>query len=252
MKIHGIIKNDFKQINGVIYINEPNGKFEDIYFKLREAEGRIYTDTELKLLPHIPKSHKYYNEWQIRKKSSESLIDSIGRNQKSIMDLGCGNGWLTNNLAMLNNDVIGVDLNIRELEQASRVFGGKENITFVYGNVFDLNLKFDYIILAGVIAYFHDLNKLIIKLISCLNQNGEIHIIDSPFYKNLAAPEQNSFEYFTNLGFEEMSKYYHHHSLNELQNFNYHILYNPNKFLNKIKRKIGFNMLPFHWIKITT
>ena len=252
MSIINQIESSCKQVNGVYWLNEPSREFEEIYIKLRKTEDRVYSDSEVKLLPGISPGHRHYKEWQLRKKSSEVLIDYIRQkeNHKSILDLGSGNGWLSNKLGEINQcEVIGMDINITELEQAARVFANKPNIAFARGDVFKLEMKFDYIILAGVIAYFNDLKKLIASLLNNLNSGGEIHIIDSPFYAITADAKQRSEIYFKQIGFPQMSKHYYHHSLDALKEFNYSILYNPHLILNKLKRLLNPNP-PFYWIRI--
>ncbi|MCI0450457.1 MAG: class I SAM-dependent methyltransferase [Chlorobi bacterium] len=247
------IKSQYKQVNRVYYLDESKPDFEDIYIKLRSAEGRVYSDSEVKPLPDISPNHKHYKEWQVRKKSSEMLVDYIRQkeNHKSILDLGSGNGWLTHKLGEINQfEVIGMDVNITELEQAARVFNDKPNLAFVCGDIFKLELKFDYIILASVIAYFNDLKKLISALLNNLNSGGEIHIIDSPFYNDTAKAKRNSEIYYNQIGFPEMAKHYNHHSLDALKEFNYSILYNPNSALNKFKRFFKPSLLPFYWVRV--
>jgi ubiquinone/menaquinone biosynthesis C-methylase UbiE len=92
------------------------------------------------------------------------LIDylSLNSNEKKIAEIGCGNGWLTNKLSKIkNSEIIGIDVNIHELEQAAKIFAGNSNAAFVYADVFKMDLKFDYIVLAGVVAYFKDFKELI-------------------------------------------------------------------------------------------
>jgi 2-polyprenyl-3-methyl-5-hydroxy-6-metoxy-1,4-benzoquinol methylase len=253
MSLLNEIKSKYKETNGVFYIDEAKNEFEDIYIKLREAEGRLYGEQLLKHLPDVPAEHKHYKEWQLRKKSANLLMDYLGlnKNNKTILDAGCGNGWLANKLAgLINSEVTAIDVNKKELELGAKMFT-KDNIVFVHGDVFNLPVKFDYIILAGVVAYFKDLKKIILSLLDKLNPNGEIHIIDSPFYKNTKLARQKSAEYYTNLGFPEMINHYHHHTPDAVKEFNYRILYNPEALLNKIQRAFGLNVLPFFWIKIT-
>jgi SAM-dependent methyltransferase len=184
---------------------------------------------------------------------------------KTLLEPGCGNGWLSNKLAGLGfSEVIGLDVNITELEQAARVFSGKDNLIFVYGDIFSLPLSggdrrtygaseggLDFIILSSVIAYFKDLNALINSLLNKLNANGEIHIIDSPFYKNTSAARERSIKYYTELGLPEMAELYYHYSLDDLKGYNHSILYDPDTLVNKIKRKLNASLPPFYRVKIT-
>jgi len=257
------IKKDFKSENGVYYLEKPERSFEDIYIKVRNAEGRLYKDSEVKLLLDADKTHRHYKEWQIRKCSLKMLsayLDIKPKN-KTVSELGCGNGWLSNKLAELGfSEVIGLDVNVTELEQAARVFSDRQNLLFVYGKpTLNLSLsqkgtaeafKFDYIILSSVIAYFKDLPGLIDLLLNMLNDGGEIHITDSPFYTDTNKARERSIKYYNELGFTEMSEHYYHHSLDDLKKFKFSILYNPVSVINKIKRALSSPIPPFHWIRI--
>jgi SAM-dependent methyltransferase len=253
MNVINQIKNSSKQANGVYYLSEPRRDFEELYIKLRAAEGRLYSDSEVKMLPDISPARRHYKEWRVRKKSSAMLINYIRQNgrDKSILDLGAGSGWLSNKLAEINNcEVIGMDVNITKLEQGARVFADKQNLIFACGDIFTLEMKFDYIILAAVIAYFDNLKQLISSLLNNLSGGGEIHIIDSPFYVNTEAAEKRSEEYFNRTGFPQMAEHYHHHSLDSIKEFNHTVLYNPCSVLNKFKRLFKPAHQPFYWIKV--
>jgi len=253
------IRSSINPVNGVYYLEKPGLSFEDIYINVRKAEGRLYNDEDVKNLPEINNSHRYYKEWLIRKNSAVKLVKYLGKKQgnKTLLELGCGNGWLSSKLAEHGfSEVIGLDVNITELEQAARVFHDKTNLILVYGNVLNIPasirnfFKFDYIILAGVIAYFAEPALLIDSLLNKLNDSGEIHIIDSPFYTNKDEAKKRTIKYYDRLGIPEMSKRYHHHSLHDLEIFNCSILYNPNTIINKIKRQFDKTLSPFPWVKI--
>ncbi len=248
-----------RNIEGVVYLSELKGSFEGIYSKLRKSEGREYDDAAVKNLPLIEKNHRHFNEWKIRDRSSEMLCTYIGKQNtsKKILELGCGNGWLTKRLSEIENtEVWGLDVNTAELRQAARVFCSKENIVFACGDIFKidtekLKVKFDYIIMPAVLAYFAEPAKLIEHLREFLNPGGEMHIIDSPFYNDPGAARGRSQKYFESLGCGEMIKYYHHHNLDVLSEFEYKILYDPGKIFNRFKRFISSADSPFYWIKIT-
>jgi ubiquinone/menaquinone biosynthesis C-methylase UbiE len=257
------IKNgpSYTYVNGVYHSSSlpASNITEDIYLRTRKKEGRIYDDRTVKSLPEFSDIHRYYKEWQVRKSSSKKLTEYIssGHGEKNILDLGCGNGWLSNKLSDIKStNVIGMDLNQTELEQATRVFLTKENLVFVYGEIFtdSLNeIKFDFIILSAVIQYFSDINTLVENLLKRLSPSGEIHIIDSPFYSEKELPEarKRTTEYYNKLSIPEMTDYYNHHTLRELlSNYHVDILYNPKNIFNRIKNNLSGSNSPFYWLRI--
>lgn len=230
------------------------GDFEKLYTQLREREGRIYTDNEVVNLPEITVTHPHYKEWLIRKESSQKLINLLKKTNQplDILEIGCGNGWLCHRLAEIpESKVIGTDINFTEVQQAARVFYYKPNLHFIYGHagsdVFD-DSQFDVIIFAASIQYFASFGKTIKNALRLLKRKGNIHIIDSPFYTlaKLADARQRSHLYYEEAGFPEMANQYFHHSLEELQVYNYSIHYDPNSLFNKFLRHKN----PLHWISI--
>jgi ubiquinone/menaquinone biosynthesis C-methylase UbiE len=206
---------------GALKIVTNPGKFseqEQAYLKLRQKEGRIYSDEQLKKLPDIPPDHPLRFEWKVRKNSSGKLVKYLTSKQHPlrILEIGCGNGWLSHTMSKIKGtEVIGMDINMPELEQAARVFGYQENLQFVYADVFETSLenRFDIIVIASAIQYFPVPEKLIDKVLGLVNKNGEIHIIDSPVYKSekdSGAAHKRSADYFLKQGAPAMDQYYFH------------------------------------------
>jgi len=134
-----------------------------------------------------------------------------------LLDIGCGNGWMTNRLHQLGHTVAGIDLNKAELEQAEQVFGTNEKMQWIYADVLKDSLPVspvEAIVLAASCQYFPDLNELTKTLAILLKAGGEIHLLDSMFYK--ADEQQNARQrtqdYYEKMGHPEMSEYYHHHT----------------------------------------
>lgn len=228
--------------------------FEDQYLRLRQLEKRMYSDGEVKLLPKINKSHIYYEEWLIRESSCKRLINYLSRKKESlkILEVGCGNGWFSHQLSQIKYaNVVGLDINKQELQQAERVFSNIPNLSFFYGDLssdFFRFEQFDVIVFAASIQYFPCFFEIIETALDRLHYDGEIHIIDTKFYSQneLEEARQRSADYFTRQGFEGMKQFYFHHSLQEVRQFNYRIHYAPNSLINRfLKRKN-----PFHWISI--
>ena len=236
----------------ILPIKRPVPGFEQLYIALRKLEKRLYTDEQVIQLPNIDTSHLHYNEWKIRKHPAERLISYLTKKKRAlnILEIGCGNGWLSAQLAEIGGaNVIGQDINRIEISQAKRVFH-KNNLQFLCED-FDAgqfkDLRFDAIIFAASIQYFPSLKQILIQALSCLSAVGEIHLIDTNFYNraNIDGAKQRTLNYYTQVGYPELSGYYFHHLLDDLKGFDYQILANPNHIINRVKKSN-----PFYWISI--
>lgn len=227
--------------------------FEQEYIAVRSKEARVYTDEVLAELPDISPQHALYQEWQVRKQSAARLVNYFHRSPcSSILEIGCGNGWLCNLLSRLEQTtVIGTDINLTELQQAARVFK-RNNLFFVYdvfNDAFMPGRQFDAIVFAASIQYFPSLDDILAIALRKLTARGTVHILDTFFYRSateqVAAAERTN-AYYSELGFPDMSERYFHHSLQDLQPYPYQILYNPRALVNKLKKTHN----PFPWIVI--
>lgn len=239
-----------------IFENEKN-PFEELYLKLRRKEKRLYSDEEVKLLPFASSLNPHKKEWDYRAKSFIRFKDYLKQfnEQLNILDLGCGNGWFSGELSKtFNHNFYCLDINFYELRQAARLFSG-ENIKYIYGDLFKMEIaknSFDLIVLNSSVQYFESLNSLVKELIYTLKLEGEIHIIDSPFYEeeDLQSAKERTTSYYNSLGFPEMSAFYFHHTYKSLNDFNYQILYDPRSLKNRLLSLAFKSDSPFPWIKI--
>jgi ubiquinone/menaquinone biosynthesis C-methylase UbiE len=228
--------------------------FANKYISLRKKEGRLYSDAEVLNLPSISSAHTHYKEWLIRKRSCKKILQYIKQKKstQNILEVGCGNGWLAAQLATITTgEVIGLDINDTELKQAGKLFGNIQNLSFINADLTAVILpdkKFDIIIFAASIQYFESVKKILDIALEHLTLQGEIHILDTKFYPLHEAilAQQRTKQYFGSIGFPEMTDRYFHHTLDELSEFQYKILYNPSSWLNKI----ALNKTPFYWIAI--
>jgi ubiquinone/menaquinone biosynthesis C-methylase UbiE len=244
-------------INNDSYIKSITQKgssipFSEQYIALRKKEARIYTDSEVLHLPDISRDHIHAKEWKVRKHSCSRLMNYLKKKGPlEIVEVGCGNGWLSNQLSNLPGcHVTGMDINALELSQAKRVFSNNPNITFFYGDIHQLGGKglFDVVIFAASIQYFESLQETINLAMKSLRSGGELHIIDSPFYhlKEISSARTRTKEYFSKTDVPEMENYYFHHSIESLKEFHYTFLQNPHSLKSKLLR----NRDPFFWIRI--
>ena len=109
-------------------------------------------------------------------KRKEILLDQIPKREYlNVLDIGCGQGFVTNDLPGKN--IYGVDISGSALRNAELYC--KKEIIFKEGSIFDIdslfNIKFDLIIITGVLypQYIGKSSSLIYLLIDkILNKDG--------------------------------------------------------------------------------
>jgi ubiquinone/menaquinone biosynthesis C-methylase UbiE len=228
--------------------------FEKKYVTIRDLENRLYADDELIKLPDLPMEHPHYKEWQARKRIVGRLYRYLAARRRSldILEVGCGNGWLARQMAEIPGaKVIGLDINFTELQQAARVFSDDPNLSFVHGDIRTGLLegrRFDSIIFAASIEYFPSLKKIMHLCLSYLKPGGEIHLIDTRFYKpaEMERAKKATLSYYSSFGYPEMADYHYHYGLQDLKSFYYTILHNPYSLRNRFVK----NKNTSHWICI--
>jgi 2-polyprenyl-3-methyl-5-hydroxy-6-metoxy-1,4-benzoquinol methylase len=235
-------------------VSRPDAVFEKKYIQCRVREQRVYADEQVSSLPDCIVSHPHYQEWQLRKHSSEKLVRYLSQQKKAlqVLEIGCGNGWLSHRLSQIpRSRVTGLDVNFTELQQAARVFNNCARLKFVYGNI-DTGIpkgrQYDVIVFAASLQYFRSIGGILDDCMQYLAPEGEIHIIDTNFYRRqtLAAARERTMLYYASLGLPEMADHYFHHPIEALGQFHHKILHDPSSWRNKFSR----HKHPFHWILI--
>ena len=164
--------------------------------------------------------------------------------------MGCGNGWLAARLSDIEHSTVtGLDINLTELNQAKAVFT-KDNLHFVYDTLREgifPDRQFDVVVFAACLPYFPSLH-ILDSLFPMLAPEGEIHILDTPFYKpeEVAGARERMKAYYAAMGIPEMGACYYHHSTEDLKKFKPRLLYDPRSFFNRLMKR----PYPFPWIVI--
>ena len=209
--------------------------FEQLYIKVREQEQRLYSDEQVMLLPHAGRTDAHYKEWLIRgrsaKKLSNYLIDK--RKNLQILEVGCGNGWLSAQLSLISGaDVTGLDINKPEIDQAKRIFR-KDNLRFINSTLNNLAYKeqqYDVVVFAASLQYFP-------SVVNVLN--------DAYTAANVKHAVMRTRDYYAGMGYPELAGHYFHHQLTDLDSFDYQVRSNPTSVINRLSGKS-----PFYWISI--
>ncbi len=242
---------------GVYTLSGRGNAFEPLYLQLRTKEKWLLTDEEVKQLPLAEKQSPHYTLWKMRADSATRFTTYLTQKNKplTILDIGCGNGWLTNYIAanVKGSNVTGVDINLTELQQAARVFGS--HINWLQADILQTDFMpgcFDIVLMSASFQYFEDASKLIDRLLQFLKPGGEVHILDSPFYTAGEAQQakQRSIAYFSSMQSAPMQQYYHHHRLEQLSAYRYSVLYQPNRVVATLGKWVGYYPSPFKWVCI--
>ncbi|PPU93604.1 class I SAM-dependent methyltransferase [Xanthomonas albilineans] len=235
--------------------------FEQRYLAVRHREGPLYSDEQVRALPYPDGAQGGSHEWRVRAESSRRLLRHLRARggDGPLLEVGCGNGWLSRRLAVgLRREVCGVDVNRVELAQAARVFAAEPRLSFVAGDIHSLPLPrqhFDVAVLPACLQYFADPRALIARVLSLLHADGELHIIDSPLYADIARAQASavrSLHYFTDLGCAELAQQYHQHPYAALDGIVMRMLFDPRRLSARCLRALRWRQPHFPWLCIRT
>jgi ubiquinone/menaquinone biosynthesis C-methylase UbiE len=243
--------------SGVLRQNNATStqNFQTLYTHVRDAEQRLLTDALVRDLPHVPATYCHYHEWQLRAKTAHRFGAYLRKKALSgcwVLEVGCGNGWFAHQISQHSGaNVLGVDVNQLELQQAARVFGAP-GLWFADLDFFNAPMQpksFQLIVFNASIQYFADFPQVVARAMALLAADGELHIMDSPFYAQTAcaAAQQRSEQYYSAKGVAELAAYYHHHAYETLLAFQPTFLYRPSRILRKIAPQ---RTNPFPWVRI--
>lgn len=234
----------------------PEGTFESAYGNYLKKTNRLYDDAEVKEFPSTFFYNLHRQEWALKRLSVQRLLRYLNRPAKQeepfkLLEIGCGSGWLSGKISDFPQfEVTGVDIFAPHIEQAKRVFN-RSNLTFVQGDLFeDLfpEVTFDLVVLFDTISHFPHFQQLINKCRQYLKKEGEIHILESPFYaeKELETAKSADIDHFTQVGVPEMADFYFPNSRADLEPFDFEFLYRP----GGLSKLLGKKDSPYPWVKI--
>lgn len=188
----------FKKENGIWKFLPPEResyyqRFISDYEMVRHLEGRFSADASYyRALPFQDLSGKFPADWRIRAASFLAL-QKILPATSTVLDVGAGNGWLSNRLSLLGYDVCAVDL---LLNPEDGLGAGKH-----YQSLFEkvqsefMHLPFPKESVSSVIfnASFHyseNYEATLSEVLQILSPNGMVIVMDSPVYGSSKFGEQ--------------------------------------------------------------
>jgi SAM-dependent methyltransferase len=197
---------EYKKVDGIwrFLPSERVNHYENFirdYQTIRNLEGRGDRNPEFyRALPFIDLTGKWRGDWRIRSKSFTTFVNRVlipierqlNRSLK-IIDMGAGNGWLSNHLAGRGHSVIALDLLINP-EDGLGAWTNYKNRFLPVQAEFDflpfLPCQFDLIVFNASFHYSIEYTITIKEVLEKLVPGGHIIILDTPFYKNAESGEK--------------------------------------------------------------
>jgi SAM-dependent methyltransferase len=171
------------------------------YEAVRRAEGRGSTSSDYyRALPFRDLSRRHTTDWRIRARSYNLLVKNVLTRLQNplerslkILDLGAGNGWLSNRLAAQGDRVIAVDLLLNEWDGLGAWKHYEHSFTPVQAEFNRLPVmdRFaDAVIFNASFHYSEDYVNTLREALRVLSPQGVIVIMDSPVYRRQTSGEQ--------------------------------------------------------------
>lgn len=174
-----------KIINGVPIILPKNKDAVESATELHEQSR-----TEFNYIDHYEKDAEIFDYHEKsddvteneRARLNQKIIRQISKNSKRILDVGCGNGWLSKAIQNDQNQVVSMDIALNNVQKAL-LNEPHKNHSGLVADVFHLPFEknsFDSIVASEIIEHVYDPKKFIECLFQVLKPGGEL-IITTPF-----------------------------------------------------------------------
>ena len=171
------------------------------YESVRRSEGRGSTSAAYyRALPFKDQSGRYRADWAIRARSFNVLVKNVLTRLQNplerslkILDLGAGNGWLSNQLAAQGDKVIAVDLLVNEQDGLGAWKYYEHSFLPVQAEFNHLPVmdRFaDAVIFNASFHYSEDYVQTLKEASRVLAIGGLLIIMDSPIYRRSASGEK--------------------------------------------------------------
>jgi SAM-dependent methyltransferase len=178
---------------------EYYAQFITDYETVRDGEGRAGVTPEwYRALPFIKKSQRFHGDWRIRAASYQTLLKNVIQPVEKnapvyIIDLGAGNGWLSNRLAERGHTLAAVDLLTNEWDGLGAGKHYETEFTRIQAPFDCLPLadtQADVVIYNGAFHYATDYPATINEALRVLKPQGHIVIVDTPVYHDQSSGKQ--------------------------------------------------------------
>jgi SAM-dependent methyltransferase len=159
------------------------------YLAVREREGRRGKPAEYyRGLPSVAAEDPHAFEWQIRAESFDRLCRALPPNASlRVLDVGAGNGWLSNRLAALGHAVVALDRLDDEEDGLGACRHYRTRFACVQADFDALPFArgtFDLVVFNGSLHYAPDVRATLARARDVLAPCGFLAVMDSPMFRH--------------------------------------------------------------------
>ena len=171
------------------------------YETIRAAEGRGgNSEKYYRALPFKDLSGHHKADWRIRARSFNVLVNKVLTRLQAplerslkVLDLGAGNGWLSNRLAAQGDRVFAVDLLVNDQDGLGAWKNYEHTFTPMQAEFNHLPIAdhfADAIIFNASFHYSENYTETLREALRVLSPRGNIVILDSPVYRRAESGQQ--------------------------------------------------------------
>ena len=181
----------FRQVDGVWRFLLPEReshyvRFITDYERVRHFEGRFSAEASYyRALPFQDLSGRFSKDWKIRAASFRALTKMLPANS-TVLDLGAGNGWLSNQLTLAGHTVCAVDLLVNAEDGLGAWKYYEATFTPIQAEFVALPIpdsSVDAVIFNASLHYAESYEQTLAEALRVLRSDGMLVIMDSPVYR---------------------------------------------------------------------
>jgi len=176
-------------------------RFIEDYEAVRRFEERGSPDPDYyRSLPFKDLSGKFSKDWKVRARSFDVLVKKLLtpiqaqlERPLKVIDLGAGNGWLSNRLAAQGDRVVAVDLLVNEQDGLGAWKHYEHQFTPIQAEFNHLPLMDHYADVAIFNASFHyseNCEETLKEAFRVVDEEGVVVIMDTPIYRRKSSGEK--------------------------------------------------------------
>ena len=182
----------FRQVDGVWRFLLPEreshyARFITDYERVRRFEGRFSAEPSYyRALPFQDLSGRFSKDWKIRAASYRALVKMLPA-KSTVFDLGAGNGWLSNRLALAGHAVCAVDLLVNAEDGLGAWKHYETVFTPIQAEFTTLPIpdgSVDVVIFNASLHYAESYEQTLAESLRVLRPEGMLVVMDSPVYKD--------------------------------------------------------------------